>query len=66
VDKEELVTLRTRVADCRYVWVRLLNGAPVEVGTIPGGPASMADGSAWYRFILSDDVRKAINTMETP
>ena len=64
--KEELVTLRTRVADCRYVWVRLLNGTPVEVSRSPGGPDTMTDGSPWYRFVFVDDVRKTINTMETP
>ena len=63
---EELVTLRTRVADCRYVWVRLLNGAPVEVSRSPGGPETMNDGSTWYRFVLADDVHKAINTMGDP
>ena len=63
---EDLVTLRTRGAAWRYVWVRVLNGAPVEVSRSPGGPETMTAGSTWYRFVLADDVRKAINTMETP
>ena len=64
--KDELVTLRLRVAESKYVWVRLLNGTPVEVSRSSGGPDTMTDGSAWYRFVYVDDVRKAINTMETP
>jgi hypothetical protein len=63
--KEELVTLRAHVSEARYFWIRILNGAPVEVARGPGGPDSMNDGSVWLRFILADDVRKAINSMET-
>jgi hypothetical protein len=63
---EELVTLRSRVADSKYVWVKIRNGAPVDVSQSPGGPETMNDGSVWLRFILADDVRKAINTMADP
>ena len=65
--KEELVTLRERVSEARYVWVRILGGVALEVRReSPGVSDTMTDGSAWYRFVLADDVRKAINTMETP
>ena len=65
--KEELVTLRLRVSEARYVWVRILGGAALEVRReSPGGPETMTDGSAWYRFVLADDVRKAINTIGDP
>ena len=48
--KEELVTLRERVSEARYVWVRILGGAALEVRReSPGGPETMTDGSAWYR-----------------
>jgi hypothetical protein len=63
---EELVTLRTRVAESKYVWVRMLDGRPVEVSFRVGGPETMNDGSIWLRFVLADDVRKAINTMADP
>jgi hypothetical protein len=64
--KEELVTLRTRVSEARYVWVRILNGTTLEVRESPGGPETMNDGSVWLRFVLADDVRKAINSMADP
>lgn len=63
--KEELVTLRTRVGESHYVWVRILGDRVLEVSLFPGGPETMNDGSTWRRFILADDVRKAINTMES-
>jgi hypothetical protein len=53
--------LRTLVGESRYVWVRLLDGRPVEVRERAGGPETMVDGSQWWRFVLADDVRKAIN-----
>jgi hypothetical protein len=53
--------LRMMVAEGRYVWVRFYDGQPAEVRGSPGGPETMADGSAWFRFVMADDVRKAIN-----
>ncbi len=63
--EEKLVTLRLRVAESKYVWVRLLNGTPVEVSRSPGGPDTMTDGSAWYHFLFSDDVPLEVDGRST-
>jgi hypothetical protein len=57
--------LRMMVGEARYVWVRILNGQPVEVGNSPGPTGPMVDGSVWWRFALAEDVRKAINEWAT-
>jgi hypothetical protein len=59
--EEDIVQLREKVAESRYIWVRLVNGCPVEACNTVGGPETVTDGSVWWRFVLADDVRKAIN-----
>lgn len=66
VTKEELLALRERVGECKYVWVKFLGTRPVAVSERPGGPETMADGTGWYRFVYSDDVRRAVNALESP
>jgi hypothetical protein len=58
----DIAQLREKVAEARYVWVRVAkDGSPVEVRPTPGGPETMTDGSMWWRFVLANDVRRAIN-----